>query len=81
MTGALAGGLAGMGMGVAGHMAHKKMKKMKKGHKGHKHHKHGKVRLGLTIEMTPPAGEVLISVPDKKMKLEAAFAPQPQAPP
>lgn len=50
MHGALAGGLAGAGMGIAGHVVNKKMKKMKKmkkGHKAHKHghHKHGKVSL------------------------------------
>ncbi len=48
MTGALAGGMAGVGMGMVGHKVNKKMKKkMKKAHKGHKQHKHGKVRLGL----------------------------------
>lgn len=51
MTGALAGGLAGIGVGMVGHKANKKMKKkMKKAHKGHKHHKHGKVRLGLKTQ-------------------------------
>lgn len=52
MGGALAGGMAGMGMGLVGHKANKKMKKkMKKAHKEHKHghHKHGKVRLDLKI--------------------------------
>ena len=40
----MAGGVAGMGMGLAGHKGHKKMKKMKKAKKAHKKHgHHGKV--------------------------------------